>query len=290
MVSDRSNGIYRRVVALIGLAIVAAALFFLIRDLSTVDAAYRNSAANASIKYHRDAEAYVKESCITSTGLREVDCATKADEAAREGQRKEQDLAAQNITAWWTKVMGIAALIGMALSAVGVWLVKTTFDETRKANQIARETMRRQLRAYIGIHKFIWRGELGDFRLKIQWKNTGQTPAHGVHTWADCMVTDSPLPESHIFQIPPKREDDWPSSVGLNSPIAAKTLTSLTPDIVMNSTKGMCYIYAWGRVDYTDVFGDARYCEVAVRMANSLLPEGSLATDWVALHSHNVST
>ena len=33
--------------------------------------------------------------------------------------------------------MGIAALIGMALSAIGVWLVKTTFDETRTANEIA---------------------------------------------------------------------------------------------------------------------------------------------------------
>ena len=137
MVFDRSNGIYRSVIAAIaGLAIVAA-LFFLIRDLSTVDSAYRNSAADASVKYQSDTSAYIKKRCFTPTGLREEDCAAKAREAEREGQRKEQDLAAQNITAWWTKVMGIAALIGMTLSAVGVWLVKTTFDETRKATKTA---------------------------------------------------------------------------------------------------------------------------------------------------------
>lgn len=45
--------------------------------------------------------------------------------------------------------MGIAALIGMALSAVGIFLVYTTFNETRKANEIAADTAKRQLQAYI---------------------------------------------------------------------------------------------------------------------------------------------
>jgi hypothetical protein len=138
MVFNRSNGIYRSVfVTIAGLAIVAAFMFFLVKDLSTVDSSYSHTAADAAIKYERDAKAYIKERCFTTPGLAEKDCASKAEETAREGQRKEQDLAAQNITAWWTKVMGIAALIGMALSAIGVWLVKTTFDETRKATKSA---------------------------------------------------------------------------------------------------------------------------------------------------------
>lgn len=143
MVSNRGNGGYRSVVfTLAGLAIVAVGLYLLIKDLSTVDSAYRHAASDASVKYESDAQAYIKESCLSPTGLRENDCSAKAKEAAREGQRKEQDLAAQNVTAWWTKVMGVAALIGMALSAVGVWLVKTTFDETRKANQISAKHQR----------------------------------------------------------------------------------------------------------------------------------------------------
>ena len=125
---------YRSIVTtLAGLAIVGAALWALIADLSSVDSAYSHAAADASVEYERNAQADIKESCFSPSGLRKVDCAAKAREAAREGQRKEQDLAAQNITAWWTKVMGIAALIGMALSAVGVWFVKRTLDATLEA-------------------------------------------------------------------------------------------------------------------------------------------------------------
>jgi hypothetical protein len=131
------RGHRRIVITVAGLAFVASALFLLVRDLSAVDSAYSHAATDAAVKYQRDAHAYIKERCFAPPGLGEIDCASKADEAAREGQRKEQDLAAQNITAWWTKVMGIAALIGMALSAIGVWLVKTTFDESQRANDIA---------------------------------------------------------------------------------------------------------------------------------------------------------
>lgn len=132
------RGYRSKFITIAGLALVTILLSFLVRDLSAVDSAYRHAAADSSIKYQRNSEAYIKERCFSPAGLREVDCAAEAREAAREGQRKEQDLAAQNITAWWTKVMGIAALIGMALSAVGVWLVKTTFDETQKANVLTK--------------------------------------------------------------------------------------------------------------------------------------------------------
>jgi hypothetical protein len=172
------SGSYRNIIATIaGLAVVASALFLLIRDLSAVDSAYSHSAADASVEYQSDARAYIKERCFTPTGITEMDCAAKAEEAAREGQRKEQDLAAQNITAWWTKVMGIAALIGMALSAVGVWLVKTTFDETRKANSISRESVYRQLRAYVTIDGSEHRHKDGWDWVTLTLHNSGSTPA-----------------------------------------------------------------------------------------------------------------
>lgn len=170
---------YRSVVtAIAGLAIVGSGLWLLVKDLSSIDSAYRHSAADAAIKYQRYADTYVKERCISPTGLREIDCASKADEAAREGQRKEQDLAAQNITAWWTKVMGIAALIGMALSAVGVWLIKTTFDETQKANEIARSVAINDTRPIIvfrGMKDLTNAPEL--FFMCGQWENIGKGPA-----------------------------------------------------------------------------------------------------------------
>lgn len=172
---------YRNIIATVaGLAIVASAIFLLIRDLSTVDSAYRHSAANASIKYQADANSNIKERCLSATAFAEEDCTAKAYEAAREGQRKEQDLAAQNITAWWTKVMGIAALIGMALSAVGVWLVKTTFDETRKANEIAKmaiEIENRPIMLFKGFDISPFQGNGGKFIVAAIWDNVGKQPA-----------------------------------------------------------------------------------------------------------------
>ena len=172
---------YRNIIATVaGLAIVASAIFLLIRDLSTVDSAYRHSAANASIKYQADANSNIKERCLSATAFAEEDCTAKAYEAAREGQRKEQELAAQNITAWWTKVMGIAALIGMALSAVGVWLVKTTFDETRKANEIAKmaiEIENRPIMLFKGFDISPFQGNGGKFIVAAIWDNVGKQPA-----------------------------------------------------------------------------------------------------------------
>ena len=191
---------YRNIIATVaGLAIVASAIFLLIRDLSTVDSAYRHSAANASIKYQADANSNIKERCLSATAFAEEDCTAKAYEAAREGQRKEQELAAQNITAWWTKIMGIAALIGMALSAVGVWLVKTTFDETRKANDIARTTAYRQLRPYVYFDKADFQTikptpiSLNGGIVQILVKNYGQTPAYDVTIAISKWLFDYPL-------------------------------------------------------------------------------------------------
>ena len=169
---------YRSIIATVaGLAVLATLLFFLIRDLSSVDSAYSHTAADASVEYQGDASAYIEKRCFSPTGLREEDCAAKAREAAREGQRKEQDLAAQNITAWWTKVMGIAALIGMALSAVGVWLVKTTFNETRKANDIAAKHQR----AWVQVHLKVIDHESADHHsVAVEVENIGASVATNV--------------------------------------------------------------------------------------------------------------
>jgi hypothetical protein len=110
-------------------------------DLSSVSDSYEHSAADASTHYAENAEKLIGYACRPLTAAEKQKCIDQAEQFARENQRIEQDLAAQKVTAWWTKIMGIAALIGMGLSAVGVWLVKTTFDETRKSNAIAQRAL-----------------------------------------------------------------------------------------------------------------------------------------------------
>lgn len=61
-----------------------------------------------------------------------------AQAARDQSYYSREDLKAQREMAKWTRYMGMAAIVGVVLSMVGVGLVYTTFAETRKANVIAK--------------------------------------------------------------------------------------------------------------------------------------------------------
>ncbi|MFC3579023.1 hypothetical protein [Sphingomonas hylomeconis] len=137
------------IIAVIGWLVAIPALWFLITDLTFVSRSYERYASNASNFYRDDAEHEIRDTCRQLAPELEKECIRKAEAAARENQRSEQDLSAQKVTAWWTQIMGGAALIGMALSAIGVALVWTTFRETQRANDINREAMIAGNRAWL---------------------------------------------------------------------------------------------------------------------------------------------
>lgn len=69
-------------------------------------------------------------------------CRTAALRAARAEQREEYDLYSQRTMASWTAIMGIMAITGAALSAIGIYLVWRTWDATREAAESSRKTLR----------------------------------------------------------------------------------------------------------------------------------------------------
>lgn len=217
---------------------------------------------------------------------------TKSEKGVEENDNRRDyaDLVAQRSSALWAKIMGIAAVIGVALSLLGIVLVAITFNETRKSNEIARESMQRQLRAYVGIDEFVWAIDHGDFRPSIRWKNTGQTPASNANAYVNFTFSEFRLPENHIFNPPEKKEESWPTSICINGFISISHPEELTTDTIIRSAEGDCYIYLWGRVDYMDVFNEHHYCEVAAEMVNSFLPGGKLKIDWHTCATHNIST
>ena len=139
--------------------------------------AQHQSAEQAS--YARD---YIRDRCLSLALLDKIDCATKARDEHRAYQRDEQDLVAQKTSALWTMIMGWAATFGMVLSAVGVYLIWTTFAEARKGNAIAAHAQRPWISISI---------ELMDFELiqrrafSLDWiarfNNTGQMVAENFH-------------------------------------------------------------------------------------------------------------
>lgn len=94
-----------------------------------------NDAARNAAHYAEDAEGDIAAKCSGLSGQALDDCSDEIDNATREHQRGEYDLAAQQTMALWTAVMGGMAVLGVGLSSIGVYLIWQTWAETsRTAN------------------------------------------------------------------------------------------------------------------------------------------------------------
>jgi hypothetical protein len=99
---------------------------------------YENTAKNNADNYAYRRDVIIGDRCNKIAAEdKKAACINEEREAARKGKNDERDLEAQLTTAAWTASMGIAAIVGMAASLIGVILVFITFAETRKANDIA---------------------------------------------------------------------------------------------------------------------------------------------------------
>jgi hypothetical protein len=109
---------------------------------------YERQAEDQTAENARHADYDVRYRCVPLPALAERNCTIDTRREQREYARHEQDLYAQKTSAFWTFLMGSAALVGMILSSVGVFLVFFTFGETRRANVLnMRENARSTRRA-----------------------------------------------------------------------------------------------------------------------------------------------
>ena len=115
---------------------------------------YQYEAESGHADYTRRATEVIPKGCLAhaARSVEKSNCIKKAVSEyrlkVRDNDREYRDLVAQQTSALWTGIMGIAALIGIALSALGVALVWTTFQETKRTNLIAmRENARNTRRA-----------------------------------------------------------------------------------------------------------------------------------------------
>jgi len=129
-----------------GLACIAFALTVTTLVIGGIElkrrGAYEGATRNANY-YAKAAQNNVRSKCAGLSGQRRIDCAQPIEDTARQNQREEYDLYAQKTMALWTAPIGWMAVLGVALSGVGVYLIWVTFQETRNANDIARLEMAR---------------------------------------------------------------------------------------------------------------------------------------------------
>lgn len=251
---------YRRVIAvLVGLTSVFGGIGY---GLSSQER-YAEYANQSSAYYAKQALDKVTKACLNSDGgaMNKANClreeAAEHRIAARDKQREYDELIAQQQSALWTMIMGIAALIGMALSVIGVALVLWTFRATQEANSIASDTAKRQLRAYVGATRlkmeFITAGKRPMFKLTI--KNFGSTPALRLQAKAVgwLQIEHDPKPRSRLGH--PTRKNESPLQPGQEQDFLyylPATLNQNEVDRIRGQEIGFIYE---GIIRYRDIYG-----------------------------------
>ena len=190
-------------------------------------------------------------------------------EPNRQEWREEIDLNAQLQMAEYALIAAIAAIIGVAVTTIGIVFVKQTLDATRAAVNVAlksNETMnqmgRAQVRAYITPSEVqvLLEGRCAVLHFKLH--NSGNSPAFKVQVTGSALMS---------FDSVPKWRDKFSSgAVGaMLGPIRQGTDTQecrlhigvnfLTDEQVRKLPEiQFLYISAHLRVSYLDVFNDRR--------------------------------
>lgn len=136
-------------------------------------AKYEQQAKDKIGEYAEHTGDKVAQACVGVAKIDNIKCVNEAFEAKRGYEYNQSDLVAQRQSALWAYIMAAAAVLGIALSAVGVWLVKTTFDETRKSNLIAEKFQRARIESVAKIVD----SDHGTRVLSIHAKNIGGSVA-----------------------------------------------------------------------------------------------------------------
>lgn len=263
---------YRRTVYAVGLIALAAIAggggLWIYSDANRLQSAYEHQAKEKAQRYADRADIAVKRHCGPLLAQAARDCRREEYAAARQGQHDEYDLQAQLVTSVWTKAMGLAALVGMVVGIFGVGLIYVTFRETRRAAKSAenslehaRDTAKRQLRAYLVAKSFRISGVLVDHtpRVMFELKNVGQTPAYEVRIWWEIRTLHAPISEADTrvrrsLHLPWGRQsraiigagEPVEISIPYRAPVGAEWARALH--------NGKWTLLAFGVVSYRDVF------------------------------------
>lgn len=118
---------------------------------------YRNASSRAA-NDARNTENQIAAECVA--GRAYAECSREIEQASRAEQRDEYDLYSQKTMALWTSVMGSMAVLGVALSGIGVYLIWGTWRQTAEANKLLRQQLQ-DARSLLGADLFLGQAHAG---------------------------------------------------------------------------------------------------------------------------------
>lgn len=129
--------------------------------------------------YQDQADRQIAETCSSFTGTAMGECVAEAIRSAREQQRAEEDLDAQQQMAEWAKWMLIATVVMAAVTLFGVVFVWQTLVATQDMARDARKIGEAQSRAYVDVASLtliLSKGDPQRHEIHVVVRNTGLTP------------------------------------------------------------------------------------------------------------------
>jgi hypothetical protein len=146
----------------------------------------------------------------------------------------------------------------------GEWLLTiATFSlwyATMRLVWDARETSKRQLRAYVTVQDLKLESVATGVRAGLIWENTGQTPARKVRTFTSFALFDPAAPPSFDYVT----EYTDPSEVESQLVLGPKQITINSLGIVSHQEiaaigQGTVKAFVWGWMEYDDIYGKKRH-------------------------------
>ncbi|MEP3052502.1 hypothetical protein [Ascidiaceihabitans sp.] len=119
-----------------------AILTVVVWDLATQQAEQRIRAEQSAKNHIQYAEDRIDKECLGLEPVSMRNCIHQEIEAARDHDRANQDLKAQENMAFFTKVMGYTAVMGLVLGIVSIGVIFATLREMASTNMIMREEQR----------------------------------------------------------------------------------------------------------------------------------------------------
>lgn len=161
----------------------------------------------------------------------------------------------------------VATLVGIALSAIGTAALVVTIVYTSKATAaaveaaraadhavaLARETAGRELRPYMAFDDLTMAYQSGDdgraisWRVRVEWINTGATPAINVRAKTNHILVEGDLPDN--FDFPDRPMNEAVGVVGREKKFRSPT-ADMTLEQVADVLGGRFRLFVWSWVEY----------------------------------------
>lgn len=180
---------------------------------------------------------------------------------------------------------------GVWISSLSTVFVLAALYLTLRANQIARDTAKQQLRAYVSHVKYEMknhpdsRGNLSYHDITAIWLNCGQTPAFEVRSWINYSLRPDALPDD--FNFPPPKDVAGFGTLALGPGRECNCLSPLiTHQELLDVSTGALKLFVWSQVDYLDAFKARRSSQVACEV-KAVRSQSTLRVVFNALNRHN---